>query len=113
MRAATSHRAQYSLAAGGIFIILGVLFLLRNLDVIRLGHRWWALFFLIPIFYLFTDILRYRQRSGGGMPREARGPIIGLIVLLFVMSVFLIGMSWALIWPVFIIIGGLAVLLAR
>lgn len=94
-------------------IVLGVIFFLRNFDVIHLGHRWWTLFFLIPIFYLAGDVLRTRRRSGGGMPREARGPIIGLLILLFVMTVFLFELHWGLIWPVFIIIGGLAVLLAR
>jgi hypothetical protein len=86
------------------FTIIGLIFLLRNLEVIHLGHRWWALFFLIPIAYLLSDLMQGRQ---------SRRNVVGLVTIIAMMVIFLIGVSWSLVWPIFIIIGGLSFLLAR
>jgi cell wall-active antibiotic response 4TMS protein YvqF len=85
-------------------IVVGLILLLRNLEVIRLGHRWWALFFLIPIAYLMSDLLQGRQN---------RRTLIGLVAIISIMVIFLLGVSWSIVWPVFIIIGGLSFLLSR
>jgi hypothetical protein len=89
---------------GFAFALVGLLLLLHNLEVIRIGHRWWALFFLIPIGYLLSDL---------GRGRQTRRSLIGLVTLLSMMVILLLGLSWAVVWPVFIIIAGLSVLLAR
>jgi hypothetical protein len=97
-------RRGYSPFVGLAFTIVGLIFLLHNLDVIRISHRWWALFFLIPISYLLSDLMRGRQY---------RRSLIGLITLVFMMVILLLGLNWGVVWPVFIIIGGLSVLLGR
>src|ERR1700741_307254 len=89
---------------GLIFIVLGVIFLLRNFDIIDIGHRWWTLFFLLPITYLMTDILQRRKSNQGKIPPEARGSMIGLITLVTVMTIFVLELNWGMVWPVFIII---------
>ena len=102
--AETEKRDRNSSFIGLSFTIVGLILLLRNLEVIRLGHRWWALFFLIPIAYLLSDLMQGRQN---------RRNLVGLATLVSVMVIFLIGVSWSLIWPIFIINGGLSFLLAR
>ena len=102
--AETEKRDRNSSFIGLSFTIVGLIFLLRNLEVIRLGHRWWALFFLIPIAYLLSDLMQGRQN---------RRNLIGLVTLVSMMVIFLAGVSWSLVWPIFIIIGGLSFLLAR
>jgi len=99
-----NKRDSYSPFIGLAFTVIGLLLLLRNLDVIRIGHRWWALFFLIPIGYLLSDLMH------GGQHRRS---LIGLVTLVSMMVILLLGLNWAVVWPVFIIIGGLSFLLAR
>jgi hypothetical protein len=106
------RRNDSSLYTGLGFIIVGVIFLLRNLDIITFGRNWWALFFLIPISYLLRDVLRYRRDDNRKFPSKARGSLIGLISVSTVMLIFLFGMNWGMIWPVFIVIGGLSLILA-
>src|SRR5512140_788630 len=93
-------------------IVIGAIFLLRNFDIISFGHNWWALFFLIPISFLARDILNRRKASGGARAVEARGSWIGLIMLTTVMVIFLFSLHWGVIWPIFIVLGGLSLLLA-
>ena len=97
-------RRGYSPFMGLAFTVIGILLLLRNLEVIRIGHRWWALFFLIPIGYLLSDLMHGRQN---------RRSLIGVVTLVAMMVILLLGLNWAIVWPVFIIIGGLSFLLAR
>jgi len=105
------NRQDGSLIIGLIIILIGLIFLLRNFDILDLGHRWWALFFLIPVSYLFAEVWRSWRTSGGKFPQQARGSLIGLVTLLVLMFIFLLGLNWGLVWPVFIIIGGLSLLL--
>ena len=93
-------------------IVLGSIFLLLNFDVIDFGHRWWALFFLIPISYMLSDIFR-KQGAAGESKRSTRGSIIGVVTLGTLMLIFLLGMNWGVVWPVFIIIGGISVILSQ
>ncbi len=103
---AEEKRRNTSLLPGFAIILLGLIFLLSNLDIISIGHTWWALFFLIPISFLLTDML---QRNNG---RYRWGSLIGLITCTTLMVIFLFDMDWGIIWPIFIVIGGLSVLLA-
>jgi hypothetical protein len=102
----------HSPLVGIVIIIIGVIFLLENLYIIDIGYHWWALFFLIPISFLASDIWCMRKNNQGKIPASARGKFIGMAVLLFIMFVFLLGLDWGMIWPVFIIIGGLSIILS-
>ena len=109
---APTRRDDGALYLGLTFVVLGVIFLLRNFDLIPYIRHWWALFFLIPIAVLGGDVLRHWNREEK-LPGARRGPFIGLIVITTVMVVFLLDLNWGVIWPVFIIIGGLAILVTR
>lgn len=94
------------------FIVIGALLLLGNFDVLRIGHNWWALFILIPIANSAANFRRFRQASGGKFSPQMRNTLIGMISMTFVMCVFLFDWNWGAIWPVFLIIAGLSMLLA-
>jgi hypothetical protein len=104
-------KQDHSIVTGIIIIIIGVIFLFQNLYVIELGHQWWALFFLIPISFMVSDIWRRRQNNQSKIPASARGSFTGIIVLSVLMFTFLLELDWGIIWPVFIIIGGLSLIL--
>jgi hypothetical protein len=106
----TDARQNYPMIAAIALIIIGAVFLLRNLDMIQFGRNWWALFMLIPIAYSLSAVWRYRQKSAGKFPPEARGPLIGAVTLTVVMAIFLFGLGWGAMWPVFLIIGGVAMI---
>jgi hypothetical protein len=85
---ASTSQQNYSLLAGVALIVIGGIFLLRNFDVLDIGHNWWALFMLIPISYTLSSAWRRRKESGGKFPPEARGALIGGAVLALVMCIF-------------------------
>jgi len=106
-------RNRYISIVGLTVTILGLIFLLRNLDVIRIGHRWWALFFLIPISYLLTNVMHPKRDAQGSFIAGMRSSLIGLLTLSAVMLIFLLGLNWGVVWPILIVIAGLSLLLAR
>ena len=52
------------------------------------------------------------RRNDGKFTAASRGPLIGGLLLLTLTVVFLLGLDWGRIWPVFLIIAGAAVLLS-
>lgn len=96
--------------AGGLVLIgMGVLFLLNNLDVFHLNN-WWALFILIPALVNFSNAWSSYQQHGR-LTAKARGSITGGLILALVAGIFLFSWSWSIMWPVFLILGGLGALL--
>jgi hypothetical protein len=99
--------------AGVVLLILGVIFLLRNLGIANFAFdNWWALFILIPAVGSFATAYRVYQNNGGHMSEGVRGPLIGGLIMAMVAAVFLLGLSWAVIWPVFLIVAGVGALLS-
>lgn len=98
------------LAAGIVLIVLGVLFLLRNLTGWPLNN-WWALFILAPALVLLWNGYQNLQADGRFSSRAVQS-FTGGSVLLLVALVFLLGLSWSMIWPVFLIIGGIGAISA-
>ena len=104
------NQQNYPIIAAIALIIIGAIFLLRNFDVIRLGRNWWALFMLIPIAYSLSAAWRHRQKSGGKFTPAVRSSLVGAVTLAVVMTIFLFGLNWGAMWPVFLIIGGIAMI---
>lgn len=94
--------------AGLVLIVVGGLLILQNYSVFHLNN-WWALFILIPAISAFSTAWN-GYRSTGRWTRSARGSLIGGCVFLIITAIFLFDLSWGLLWPIFLIIGGLAVL---
>lgn len=95
---------------GGLVLIgIGVIFLLSNLDVFHLDN-WWALFILIPAFANFGTAWQSYQRHGR-LTKNARGSLTGGVIITLIASAFLFGWNWGVIWPIFLIIGGIGALM--
>lgn len=107
-----SDRAS-TLALGGVLVLVGVVFLARNLTDFDLGGwNWWALFILIPAIGTLANVWRVYQAEGH-ITVAARGPLVFGVGLLLVSAIFLFNLSWGTMWPFFLIIFGVGVLVAR
>ena len=106
----TAQRANMAWVPGLVLIGIGAFFLLNNFTNFHLNN-WWALFILIPAFGSLGNFLRAYNKDGR-LSDEARGSLIGSLILFFITAVFIFGWSWGAIWPVFLIIGGLGALLS-
>jgi len=58
-----------------------------------------------------NEILGEYRKNEGRLTASIRGSLTGLIALVTIMLIFLLHLHWGVMWPVFIIIGGLAILL--
>jgi hypothetical protein len=95
---------------GVILIALGVIFLAQNLIPGFYIHNWWALFILFPAFGAFSTAYT-SYRNAGRFTSAVRGSLTGGLILSFVAAIFLFNWSWEKLWPVFIILAGLGILL--
>lgn len=112
MNTSDSKIERGNLIWGGLALIaLGAIFLAKNFDLLDFGRNWWALFLLIPLFATFSAFQQHRRASGGQFTPEVRNAFIGMLSLAFIMLVFLMGLRWHTVWPVFIIIAGVGFLL--
>jgi hypothetical protein len=93
---------------GAILILLGVVFLLQNLNIAFLAN-WWALFILIPAFGALA-VAWETYRSNGRLTRGGAGSLVvgGLLTILAL--AFLLNMNVGLFWPILLIVGGLVLL---
>jgi hypothetical protein len=87
-----------------------VIFLLQNTGAFHL-ENWWAVFILIPALAAFGNAWNRYRETGGRLDSAARGSIIGGLIFTTVAAIFLFGLDWGRLWPLFLIIGGLALLL--
>lgn len=98
----------------GLFVIaIGVIFLLRNLgyDIyLPFRHNWWALFILIPAVMMYLSTYE-RVKRLGHFDAEAGGRLTGALAITVVAVIFLAGLSFGTWWPLFVIVGGLSILL--
>lgn len=98
---------------GGIVLILiGIFFLLGNYGLVawQLFDNWWALFILIPALGALGNAWRTYQMQGR-FTDEVFGSLLGSLLLLCISLVFLLNLEWGRIWPIFLILGGLGILL--
>lgn len=101
----------YAWLSGAVLILLGGLFLLHNAGVIATMGHWWALFLLVPV--VITAGTAWTQYRSGGrrLTPAVSGSLITSLVLTAVAIIFLLDLSWGTVWPVFLIIAGVATLL--
>lgn len=108
-QAPSGKRTDNNWVGGLVLIGIGVIFLISNTTDWYL-HNWWALFIMIPAVANFGKALN-SYRTYGRFTRSARGSLTGGFILTLVSSAFLFDLDWGLIWPLFLIIGGLSALL--
>lgn len=105
------HEHMYwSRAATGLVVILvGVLFLLRNLGIslpFMQLHNWWALFILLGAIPSLAYALQ-RYRSVGRADYRVLHSLLTAAAVVMVAVLFLLDLSWERWWPLFVIYGGL------
>ncbi len=100
-----------SWAIGGVLIVVGIVFLLRNVTGLVFAN-WWALFILIPAIGSLVTAYRMWENNDRRFTAASRGPLIGGIILLGVTAVFIFSLDWGRVWPLFIILIGLGALLS-
>ena len=100
----------WSRAAMGLVVIaVGVLFLLRNFGIslpFMQLHNWWALFILIGA----VPSLAYagqRYRSTGRLDQRVLHSLLSAAAVVMVAVFFLLDLEWQRWWPLFVIYGGL------
>ena len=98
-----------SIMPGVMLITLGLIFLANNLTGFEL-ENWWALFILIPGISNFAEGVRAYRRDGE-FSRKARGYFFGSLFMILLSAAFLFGLNFGTIWPAFLILGGLGILL--
>lgn len=96
--------------AGIILIVLGGMFLMRNMGNFAFPlDNWWALFILIPAIGAFDTAIRaYRQT--GAFTSAVRGSLLVGIVLTLVSAAFLLNIGWTYFGPALMILAGLGIL---
>lgn len=91
-------------------IFFGVVELIKNYTTITLPfelfNNWWAVLILIPSLYVLFNAWQVAQASNGFSPR-AVGLVIGGICMLLLVPIFVFSLDWAKVWPLFVIISGL------
>lgn len=103
------HGREQSWIPGIVLILLGTVFLLRNVFDIDI-ENWWAVFILFPA--LGNLMSAYTQyRASGQFDRKVRSHAFWGLFFVMLASAFFFGLDFGLIWPVFLILGGLALLL--
>ncbi len=100
-----------SWAIGGVLVLVGIIYLVRNVTGVMFGN-WWALFILIPAIGSFVTSYEMWVRNDRRFTAASRGPLIGGIVLLGVTAMFLFSLDWGKVWPLFIILVGVGALLS-
>ena len=101
---------RYSAWFPGIaLIVLGLIFLVQNYRGQEINN-WWAPFLLIPVFFTLE---RGYANLQAGRTGEAVGQLMGGLVLVALVVIFLLDLPLRQLWPIFLIIGGIALLLSR
>lgn len=104
-----STAGHYALWGGVALILVGLIFLFRNLTSFTFD-RWWALFILVPAVASLANAWRLR-RSAGRWTLPARRMVMTGIWIAAAAFIFLLGLEWAKMWPVFLVFLGLWALL--
>ena len=102
------------IATGVIVILVGLVFLASNfgIDFPLLGwHNWWALFILVGAAPQAARAFD-RYRSVGTIDAQVAHAMVSALAIITVAMIFLLDASFELWWPVFLVIGGLSMLVS-
>ncbi len=94
---------------GFVLIGLGLYFLLGALNI-KIAIVWWQWLILLPgIGMLAQAFIRWMRF--GWLDKETREHAFGGVMVVFVAVIFIFGLDWGKVWPLFLIIPGVAMLI--
>ena len=103
------HTGRYFGVTGGMVLLLvGLILLLQNMGLV-VPKNWWALFFLLPAIWFFIGAYDSYQDYGRLTRGTAAAFAIGILILVMT-GILLLGIDFGLLWPIFLIVGGLILL---
>jgi peptidoglycan/LPS O-acetylase OafA/YrhL len=105
------RKSDSGTVAGIVIVLLGVFFMLRSFGVLDWDFNWWAFFLMIPAAYIALHAWREYQSNGKQLTRVIRNKLLGSVFILTIAVTLLIGMDWEFTWPLFMILGGIALML--
>jgi hypothetical protein len=103
-----SHVRYFGNVWGLIVVAIGVLFLVQAYTGVGLNN-WWALIFFLPTFGAWASAYRL-YKIDGRFGAGAWGSFVGGLFPAAIGLIFILDLDWSKVWPVFIIISGLAAL---
>ena len=109
----TIHLSWSRVASGLVVVLVGVLFLLRNFGIplpFMALHNWWALFILLGAVPSLAVAFQRCHRTGR-VDRLVLHALLSAAAVILVAVFFLLDLDWSRWWPLFVIYGGLWVLL--
>ena len=106
-----NSKSGYKWATATILIGLGIGFLLQNVGLIQtFPENWWAFFILLAAVVNFWIAWKC-YRTDGARTSKVNSHLIGGMATLIVAVLFLFNLNWEKLWPVWLIFGGLSMLL--
>jgi hypothetical protein len=105
---AMSNRGWSNSWLGVALVAFGLVFLVQNYFGFEL-HNWWALFILIPAIGSFGAAYSVWREHGN--TTAAAGSLTMGVLFTAVAAIFLMDVPWGRVWPVFVILAGVAMLI--
>ena len=106
----SGRKPDQNLTGAFILIGLGLYFFFRQLGLVSF-ENWWALFILIPVFGAVGSAVQIWNKAGR-LTYAGWTTLYGGAFPLAVALIFLFDLDWGLYWPIFVILGGLGVLMS-
>ena len=107
---ASNSRPGLSLATGGFFILLGLIYLVQQIAGLDWG-RMWVLFLLIPVYWVLYDAwCKYKAAGQTVTPAVVQRLLWGLFPFVMVGANALFNISWGVMWPFMLILIGVSAL---
>lgn len=105
-----SHERKHNVVIAGVMILVGLVLVGANVMGLTFNN-WWALFMLIPAFFLLGSVWQ-SYREHGRLTSQCTGSLIAGLATLTMVAIFLFNLSWSTLWPLAFVFGGIAVLLS-
>jgi len=114
-RASSPAARIEDIVTGAVIVLVGAAFLVGNLGLrlpFALGEHWWALFILVGAVAPASRAW-FRWRAIGGVDWIVAHRLLSALATVAVALIFLLDVSFATWWPLFVILGGLYAMFPR
>jgi hypothetical protein len=98
---------------GGTLIIVGLAYLARNILGWEFSNHWWAIFMLIPALSALATAWTFFRSDKPNQRRAAIGLLVSGGFMLIIATALFFSVSWQLIWPLFLILIGMNIMVGR